>query len=310
MNDCSFSRFQNAMNILELTNCEDINEEQLRRQYRKLALKYHPDKNKDANTTQKFQEISHSYMYLSNRIKQSNKPFVDINEKETDEEYNHFKDTIYCIVEKWLKKENMEEPLSIHIKHIISIIADVCELKILPIIEKIDHQIDCWRKRRDGGSSASAASFPATTNHPASIIILKPTLKDLFENNLYKLVERGDTYIVPMWHREITFEDNSGNEIWVNCEPQLPENVVLDEKNNLHVDVTCDIKDLLDKEIFEVCISSVDDIFVSLNVDSVKLKRSQIIILEKQGISAPNPDDVYDISQKGDILLNIHFQTI
>ncbi|KAL1927712.1 hypothetical protein VTP01DRAFT_3533 [Rhizomucor pusillus] len=44
----------------------DATEDDIKRAYRKLALKYHPDKNKGPDTTEKFRNISHAYEILSN----------------------------------------------------------------------------------------------------------------------------------------------------------------------------------------------------------------------------------------------------
>jgi len=58
-----------ARNILELP--EEFDENLLKKQYRLLAMKYHPDKNKE-NTNAKFSEINNSYEYLSKQIFQNN----------------------------------------------------------------------------------------------------------------------------------------------------------------------------------------------------------------------------------------------
>lgn len=43
----------------------ETKEEDIRRAYRKLALQYHPDRNKDANAAERFKEISEAYEVLS-----------------------------------------------------------------------------------------------------------------------------------------------------------------------------------------------------------------------------------------------------
>jgi len=44
---------------------KDVNESELKKAYRTLSLKYHPDRNTDSDTTAKFQEISEAYETLS-----------------------------------------------------------------------------------------------------------------------------------------------------------------------------------------------------------------------------------------------------
>ena len=81
-------------------------------------------------------------------------------------------------------------------------------------------------------------------------IILNPTIDDLLANNLYKLRVNDFTYIVPLWHHELVY-DNSGNDIYVKCFPMLPDNVCIDDQNNIHIDCKYDIKEILNKEYVE-----------------------------------------------------------
>ena len=71
-----------ALKVLELNpeqynNTEDINEQTIKRAYRDLALKYHPDKNPDGAHI--FQEVHKAYEFLSN--KQARERAIGVNPK-------------------------------------------------------------------------------------------------------------------------------------------------------------------------------------------------------------------------------------
>ena len=57
----------NYYKVLELT--ENASLDEIQRSYREMALKYHPDRNKNPNTTEKFIEISEAYETLSREKK-------------------------------------------------------------------------------------------------------------------------------------------------------------------------------------------------------------------------------------------------
>ena len=73
------------------------NPETIKKAYRKLALKYHPDKNKTQEATQKFTDINNAYESITkpqNQISQNGSCGLDI--------FEMFRNQIYLI------------PLSIH----------------------------------------------------------------------------------------------------------------------------------------------------------------------------------------------------
>jgi hypothetical protein len=132
-------------------------------------------------------------------------------------------------------------------------------------------------------------------------IVLNPFIDDLFDDNLYKLKENGNMYIVPLWHHELVY-DNSGSDLYVKCNPLLPDNVQIDENNNIHIEVQWEITSIWEQK--EVQITLGKRMFC-VQMRDLRLSKKQNITFHGMGISRVNSKNMYDISRKGDVIVHI-----
>jgi curved DNA-binding protein CbpA len=103
--------YKDAFEILEIdfahTKYEDLSLEYLTKQYRKLALKNHPDNNGNTDeSTKKFQKINEAYHYLKREIKHLN--YDDIERDIKGEEDELFISSLYSDILKGFMKTVFE----------------------------------------------------------------------------------------------------------------------------------------------------------------------------------------------------------
>jgi hypothetical protein len=269
-----------------------------------MALKYHPDKNKEIDASSKFQEINSAYEFLSNNKEKRETENYDsllkifINQI-FDDDFQ--KQIIYMLLIKILKKtstkmmnislkflENIDIKILKKIYDFLNYYSDIFESiyfieKIKSIIENKEKSLFSYKNDRE-------------------YIILHPLLEDLFENNLYKLNEHNQNIIVPLWHHELIY-DISGIELYVECYPILPYNINIDEENNIHVFLKYTITELWSLEIIEINLGN--RIFY-IERNKLFMIKFQKVKMKGEGIVKINEECIYDISEKSDIIIHIY----
>jgi len=312
-------KIENAFDILEINIKEisyvNLNKEYLKKKYHKMALKWHPDKNADnlEVATEKFKKINEAYNYLMCEL---NYNINDANIKQSDENVNIINlyqsiligflkmilngDNLLNVLQEIILNsddiitenilDNLDMNMSIHIYNLLCKYRDVFHIRN----ELLFHLLNVIKKKYAN----------------EKIIILKTTMNDLWLNNIYKLDYENEIYLVPLWHNELHFESKENKDLIVLCNPELPENITIDENNNIIIQLYISVKNELCELLNDAnCGYKFVDIGCknfAIPLDKLSLKKNQIFKFKGQGISKINELNMYDISNKSDVIFYIN----
>lgn len=173
------------------------------------------------------------------------------------------------------------------------------------------------------------------------VVRLNPSLLDMLLDRVYILHESGQVYYIPLWHTELHFnkpifdynnENNNGtgtgasnddSEVIVLCEPELPNNVSIDDNNNLYISLDVDIQELFTKQILPVYLneeSRTRGFIYYLHATDVTLqsKERQCILLRNLagagagGIARcnTNTSDIYKVGIRANVYANVRLMAV
>lgn len=313
-----------ALTILELDTqpISGLTLDMITKQYRKLALKYHPDKN---GSTAHFQEINEAYTYLQGELHKDAYINASIYSDEEEEEekgadgenmyINVLKKFILSVIEQNHKNKD-RGGVELMVK-IVNNILNAGKHISLKLFEDLDKDIalnvySFLSKYKlilhfDEELLEKVRLLVIQKYNNVKMFKLNPSINDLLLNNVYKLYVDEMLYLVPLWHNELHF-DGSGCEIIAICDPELPNNMCIDDNNNLIVEVHVDnVSDILSNNA-GVIIVNIGATTHSINLSDLYIKSEQYYYLLKQGLTKIKKD-IYDVSEKDDIIIKlvIHF---
>jgi len=282
----SIENVKEALTILELELIPSIqySVRDIKRQYKKLALKYHPDKS-DIHNTSKFQSICQAKEYLITNIHNINSvSFSPKNENDNDFILSEI-DTL-CIMYNVMYKGVFTYRVKKKVSNDIGLsdyMANFVLDNILRLIEK---------KIKDN----------EILNSHTKIILLRPSLCDLLNDNLFIYRTKSMTFYIPLWHKEITLYDDKIEMEYVfiiipdftnikNNSPIISQ-VCIDDSNNLYIHIT--------EYTSQLIIGSKVFTFPSVIND-------RQCIFNGEGISHTNNEkNIYDISSRSNVFFRIH----
>jgi hypothetical protein len=275
-------------------------EKEIKISYYKMALKYHPDKNpNNHNAEEKFKKINIAYQYL-----QKENENISIDSMNSKNYLSFIKE---CI-KHFTPDVTWDD---IFLDTTLNNAVDKCGKLSLKIFEKMgkEKSIELYSFLSKNKEIFCISEEILTKLQEIvkdkvkndNIIILNPTLDDILNDSIYKLELLGKTFYVPLWHHEVVF-DHSGQDIIVQCIPDLSDNVIIDNKNNLHYVIKGNIQNVLEKNNIEVKLGEKHLIIPSEQLNIVK---KQNYIFRNKGLLRINDDDIYSTEERGHIFVDV-----
>ena len=310
--------YKDAFEILEIdfthTKYEDLSLEYLKKQYRKLALKNHPDKNGNTHeSNEKFQKINEAYHYLKREIKHLN--YDDIEDDIKGEDDNSVNSSLYSDILKGFMKTVFEGKYNEVLTKIVNDIITAGKRTSVKLFDDLDKDttFNIYTFLSNNRSVLHLSQeilevireIVVKKYDNVEVYKLNPSINDLINNNLYKLYVHDELYLVPLWHNESYF-DGSGCEIIVICEPELPEGIQIDDDNNIFIiKEIYGYSDLLNMILLNKSIQiTIGEKEYEIPVSNLYMKREQYYRIKNEGLSKVKRD-IYDVSEKSDIIVKV-----
>ena len=281
------NKYKYSIEVLELENVKNINLNIIKKQYHKMALKYHPDKNKSNDSSMIFPIIQEAYEYLTNIYKlnknlennqnSQNNQNNDNNDKNNQNEYvNMLNDFITIML------DNINLSL---IKEIVNIVINSYTNISLQVFEKIDKKtiISIYTFLFEyknllflNEDILNKILIIIQNNYCNILYILNPTLEDLLNDNIYKLDIDSVIYYVPLWCKEVIFEKEELQ--YTNYFYNKQKDLIIIETNEKETNE----KETNEKETNEIIVNcipilnnniTIDDennLFITINIDFTK----------------------------------------
>ena len=321
-------KIKNAKQILGLTQNKKYTFTEIKKHYRIAALKNHPDKHFNSDeSTAKFKEINEAYVLLAGDFENKHdeeeiKKGCSQEEGEEcergEEDYNSNKYKYGDIFSAFISSlmVGLSNTKIAELNVILTAIMDKCKTLTTAMFDNMDKSsilfiydlivkyytiLDISDERFDG-----IIKILKTKMKIDDVIVLNPTITDLFDANNIQVIEHEQkTYYIPNWHTELYYNMNEERELIVKCIPKLPEYIYIDELNNIYIDVRTRVENLFNQPNPVFTIIMYENVSIDIPIRDIEFKTHQTITLHKRGIPMINTENVYDITERMDIIVNL-----
>ena len=273
------------MNVKNACKCLGINEKdihslsesQIKHKYHILALKFHPDKNKSLNATERFQEIQEAYSFIC-KEKQMTKSSIDyrsIFKQYLSYYINESDDILDLLYDIINKKMN-------------TLLYNCSNSKLRKIYSFLNSQKVLLNIPND-----ILISIQKIIQEKTKLIEIECSFNDIWQQKIYILSISIDTLYIPLWHSKLEYNIEGINYI-ITCKCK-DKNIVIDRDNNVHIKMNY--------------IESKNNCFTIPVIGKRVISTSNIIkdtiVLKREGIPRIKQDNVYDNNDLSDIIITL-----
>ena len=274
------------------------------KQYRLESLKHHPDKNGNSpESTAQFQEINDAYVTLLNDDCYNSTGAAADAAGEGIGAMTSYREFFLFFVRSMFNDNcnscNVEEALlNIVATNYDKLLATLDKQTAISTYEFMHEYADILYLRPEDLERMRA--IVAEKMKADNVVILNPTLCDLFAKKVYRLQYEDQNFMVPLWHNEMYYPLAGDRELIVRCVIQdMPDHIYIDENNNMTINVRTSVQRALDSGSVTVIIP------VSPTPIEIKIPAASLVItacaqtyrcLESVGIPKINTRNVFDAS--------------
>jgi DnaJ-class molecular chaperone len=322
-------RVQKAREVLNLKYNYTL--EELKKNYRLLALKHHPDKNANSEEScEIFKEVNSAYLYLLNfdisHESHASHAFNGGDNHDAEDDNggsgsDSYTSIFRVFIQSLLQKMTAisQDNTAMTINTLIKIIVEDCQELSIKMFEDLDKEaayniyeiITTYHKAFHISVEKMELFEKIMRNKMAldNMVVISVSLDDLMgENNIYVLEHDDKKFYIPLWHTELYYKlksdktDNTSIDLIVRCIPSVPSHIYIDSNNDLYIDIRMKITDLLEKRCIEFEIGGKN---FMINAAVLNIKNNQTYVLRSAGIPVINAKNMYDIAEKSSVIVNI-----
>jgi hypothetical protein len=322
-------RVQKAREVLNLKYNYTL--EELKKNYRLLALKHHPDKNANSEEScEIFKEVNSAYLYLLNfdisHESHASRAFNGGDNHDAEDDNggsgsDSYTSIFRVFIQSLLQKMTAisQDNTAMTINTLIKIIVEDCQELSIKMFEDLDKEaayniyeiITTYHKAFHISVEKMELFEKIMRNKMAldNMVVISVSLDDLMgENNIYVLEHDDKKFYIPLWHTELYYKlksdktDNTSVDLIVRCIPSVPSHIYIDSNNDIYIDIRMKIADLLEKRCIEFELGGKN---FMINAAALYIKNNQTYVLRSAGIPIINAKNMYDIAEKSSVIVNI-----